>query len=322
MNHYNIAGPGAILVSAIAAILMIAAAALFLPPIETGPEYGICFFIPKGWTGTPEGIALNALLIAIAVLTAFSLNRRYSFVKGADAVLPVAMTVIIASNPVNTTYLGSPVVMLLANLACLDTLMRSYHKHNATTEMFAIATYLSLGSMAEYGFLPLIFLYPVMAVMEKAMHTKELLAYLTGLVAPYWVCLGFGIVGWDDFRMPKFVQMMPAAGSDLMLLVYVSVGLLALIGLMMTLNNAMLFYSGNIRTRTFNNQINLLGVVSAICMVADFGNFQTYVATFCFTSAVQISNFFVIRHIPRSRAWLWSLLSLFMLLFLLMLFAR
>lgn len=319
MNHYNIAGPGAVIVSAIAAIVMIAAAALFRPPIEPGPEFGICFFIPQGWIGTIEGIALNALLIVIAVLVAFGLNKRYSFVKGTDGVLPVAMSILLASNPVNTVYIGSPVVMLLVNLVCLEIMMRSYHRANATTEMFAIATYLSLGSMIEYGFLPLIAVYPVMAIMGKSMHTKEIWAYLMGLVAPYWVCLGLGVSGLDDFRWPEFLTVVPAAGSDTMLLVYVSLGLLALVGIMMILNNALLFYSGNIRTRTFNNDINLLGIVSAICMLVDFGNFQTYAATFCFASSVQISNFFAIRHIPYGRVWFWSLLSLFMVLYVLML---
>ncbi len=319
MNHYNIAGPGAIIVSAIAAIVMIAAAALFLPTIEPAPEFGICFFIPRGWIGAFEGIALNTLLIVIAVSAAFDLNKRYSFVKGADGVLPVAMSILLASNPVNTAYIGSPVIMLLVNLICLEIIMRSYHRPNATTEMFAIATYLSLGSMIEYGFLPLIAVYPVMAIKGKSMHMKEIMAYLMGLVAPYWVCLGFGIVDFDDFRWPEFLTVAPAAERDFMLLVYVSLGLLALIGLMMILNNALLFYSGNIRTRTFNNDINLLGIVSAICMLVDFGNFQTYASTFCFASAVQISNFFAIRHISYSRVWFWSLLSLFMALYILML---
>lgn len=319
MNHYNIAGTGAVIVSAIAAIVMIAAVALFRPPIEPGPEFGICFFIPQGWIGTFEGIALNTLLIVIAVLVAFGLNKRYSFVKGTDGVLPVAMSILLASNPVNTVYIGSPVVMLLVNLVCLEIMMRSYHRANATTEMFAIATYLSLGSMVEYGFLPLIAVYPVMAIMGKSMHTKEILAYLMGLVAPYWVCLGLGVVGFDDFRWPEFLTVIPGSGSDTMLLVYVSLGLLALIGIMMILNNALLFYSGNIRTRTFNNDINLLGIVSAICMLVDLGNFQTYAATFCFASSVQISNFFAIRHIPYGRVWFWSLLSLFMVLYVLML---
>lgn len=228
------------------------------------------------------------------------------------------MSILLASNPVNTSALGSPVVMLLVNLVCLDILMKSYCSTNATTEMFAIATYLSLGSMVEYGFVPLVIAYPVMGIMTKVVRVNEILAYILGLIAPYWVALGFGIVSLSDFRMPEFLTELPNGGSGYMLFVYISLGLMALVGLMMTLNNAMRLYSGNLRVRTFNNIINLLGVVCVICMIADFSNFEAYTSTFCFAASVQISNFFAMRHIPRSGVWFWSLLSVFMILFILM----
>lgn len=297
---------------------MIAATALLLPPVHPGAEFGVCFSFPSFGIPHLSGIVINTFLIA-AVIGAFALNKRYSFVKGADGVLPVAMCVLLASNPVNTSCFSTPVIMLLANLICLGIIMRSYGAPNATTQMFAVATWLSLGSMFEYAFLPLMLVYPVMAVMIKVLRLKEILAYLMGLVAPFWVALGFGFIDIYSFRLPEFLTVMPqAADSNYMLIVLVSIGLLALVGLMMTLNNAMLFYKGNTRVRTFNNLINLLGISCTIFMLVDFGNFEAYVSSFCFAASVQISNFFAIRHIPHSSAWFWSLLSLFIFLFLLM----
>lgn len=319
MNNYNTAGPGSIITCAAAAIAMIAATAMFLPPLHPGAEIGVCFSIPTLWMSHIEGIAINTALIAVAVLTAFFLNKKHSFVKGADGVLPVAMSVLLAANPVNTSCLSTPIVMLIVNLICLGIMMRSYCSPNATTPMFAVATYLSLGSMVEYGFLPLMVVYPVMALMTKVLRIKEMMAYVMGLVAPYWVALGFGLISFADFREPEFMTVMPAADGGYLLFVYISLGIMALVGLMMTLNNALLFYSGNTRVRTFNNLINLLGIVCAICMLADFNNFEAYASTFTFAVSVQIANFFAIRHIPRSSAWFWSLLALFIVLFLMML---
>lgn len=319
MSEYNTAGPGAIITGAAVAIAMIAATALFMPTLHPGAEFGICFSFPSQWFPHLRGIAFNTLLIAVAVVSAFFLNRNYSFVKGADAVLPVAMSVLLASNPANTSCFSTPMLMLIVNLVCLDIMMRTYCARNATTGMFAVATYLSLGSMVEYGFLPLMLVYPVMAVMTKVLRLKEILAYLMGLVAPYWVGLGFGIITFADFRMPEFLTTMPASNGDYLLMVYVSLALMALVGLMMTLNNALLFYSGNIRVRTFNNIINLLGIACTICMIVDFNNFEAYTSTFCFAVSVQIANFFAIRRIPHSDRWFWALLSIFIAIFLLML---
>lgn len=297
---------------------MIAATALLLPPVKSATEFGFCFTFPSGWLTPVKEIMLNFILISVAVASAFFLNKKFSFVKGAEGVLPVSMIILLASNPVNTSALGAPVIMLLVNLVCLDILMRSYCSTNATTGMFAIATYLSLGSMVEYGFVPLVFAYPVMGLMTKAVRLNEMLAYLLGLIAPYWVALGFGIVTFSDFRLPEFLTPLPGEDSGYLLFVYISLGLMALVGLMMTLNNAMHLYSGNLRVRTFNNIINLLGAVCAVCMLADFRNFEAYTPSFCFAASVQISNFFAMRHIPRSRVWFWCLLSVFIILFILM----
>lgn len=319
MSHYNTAGPGAIVFSVAAAIAMIAATTFFMPPLHPGAEFGVCFSFPYNWLTGLQGVAVNTFLIAVAILMASLLNKKYSFVKGADSVLPVAMCILLASNPANTSCFDISVIMLIVNLICLEILMRSYCSANATTQMFAIATYLSLGSMVECGFIPFIILYPVMALMMKAFRIKELLAYLMGLVAPYWVALGFGLVEFSDFRIPQLLSVADVADGDFNFFVYLSLGCMALVGLMMTLNNALLFYKGNIRVRTFNNVINLLGVLCTVCMIVDFENFGAYVSTFCFAVSVQIANFFAIRNIPHSDRWFWGLLSFFILLYLLML---
>lgn len=297
---------------------MIAATALLLPDLSSGADYGICLPSPNLWNCTFSKVIVNAILLTASVLAAFFLNKRHSFVKGAEGILPTSMAVLLASNPVNTSYFVIPLLMLLVNLACLDSLMKSYRSRNATIPMFAVATYLSLGLTVQYAFIPMIVMYPFLAIIAKAMRTRETIAYLLGLAAPYWILMGFGIVTPEDFRIPQFLAIVPEYGSGYMLFVFISLGTLALTGLMMTLNNQMLIYSGNLKYRTFNNMINILGTVSLVCMLADFDNFQAYTSTFCFAAAVQISNFFAMRRIPKSSIWFWSLMSLFIAFYLLM----
>ena len=37
--------------------------------------------------------------------------------------------------------------------------------------------------------------------MAKVLRIKETVAYIMGLVAPYWVALGFGLVSFSDFNV-------------------------------------------------------------------------------------------------------------------------
>ncbi|MDE6291559.1 MAG: hypothetical protein K2M16_08505, partial [Muribaculaceae bacterium] len=306
-------------VSSVAAIKMIAATALLMPSLKPEVEPGICLSLPTDLLPPLLGCGINALLIAFAIILAVIFNKKHSFVKSTEALLPTTMAVILASNPVNTSYLGTPIVMLIVNLLCLDIMMRSYAAENATTSMFAVATYLSLGSMVQYAFVPLMVIYPIMALMAKILRIKETVAYFMGLVAPYWVALGFGLISFSDFRMPQFLVDIPNADGNYLLMVFISLATLALVGLMMTLNNAMLIYAGNMRVRTSNNMINLLGFTCGVFMLLDFDNFGAYVSSFCFAVAVQISNFFAMRRIPQSPIWFWGLLSLFIAFFLFML---
>lgn len=319
MNSYRTAGPASIITSAVAAIAMIAATALLLPNLAPESDFGICLPSPNRWEIPYAEIPINAIFVLISVTTAFLINRRYSFVKGTEGILPTSMAILLASNPVNTSYLGTPVMMLLVNLLCLDIMMKAYRTPNATMPMFAVATYLSLGSMVQYSFLPMMIVYPIMALMTKILRLKETIAYIMGLIAPYWVLFGFGIISPEDCRIPQFLSIMPEYGSGYMLFIFISLAILALTGIMMTLHNAMLIYSGNLRVRTFNNMITLLGIACVTCMLVDFDNFQAYTSTFCFTAAVQISNFFAIRRIPKSYIWFWSLMFLFIALYILML---
>lgn len=319
MNSYRTAGSASIIISAVAAIAMIAATALLLPNLAPEGDYGICLPSPNLWEIPCAGIPLNAILMMIAVGAAIIINRRYSFVKGTDGILPTSMAILLATNPINTSYFGTPILMLLVNLVCLNIMMKSYRTPNATMQMFSVATYLSLGSMVQYSFLPMMIIYPIMALMTKTLRLKEAIAYIMGLIAPYWVLIGFGIISPEECRIPHFLSIIPEYGSGYILFIFISLGMLAMTGLMMTLNNAMLIYSGNLKVRTFNNMITLLGVVCVACMLIDFENFQAYTSTFCFTTAVQISNFFAIRRIPKSRIWFWSLMSLFIALYILML---
>ncbi len=318
-DNYFTAGPGSMAVGAIAAIIMIAATAFLMPSLSPAAVFGICVTLPANPLPHLLACGINTLLIAFAIFLAFLFNKKHSFVRSTEAVLPTAMAVILASNPVNTSYLGTPVVMLIVNLICLDIMMKAYDSENATNSMFAVATYLSVGSMVQYAFLALIIVYPIMAIMTKVLRVKEIVAYVMGLVAPYWVALGFGLISFSDFKMPQFLVNIPNADGNYLLMVFISLCTLALVGLIMTLNNAMLIYAGNMRVRTFNNMINLLGFSCGIFMLADFDNFGAYASTFCFAVSVQISNFFAMRRIPQSPIWFWGLLSLFIALFLFML---
>ncbi len=148
-DNYFTAGPGSMIVGAVAAIIMIAATALLMPSLQPDAELGLCSSISTDLIPHLLGCGINTLLIAFAIILAFFFNKKHSFVRSTEALLPTAMAVILASNPVNTSYLGSPVVMLIVNLVCLGLMMKPSRSGKATPSMFPVATYLSVRSTVE-----------------------------------------------------------------------------------------------------------------------------------------------------------------------------
>lgn len=318
MNNDRTADSATLAISTVAAVAMIATTAALLPPELPQGQLGICLPSPNLWPWFSLEPLVNAILIGGAILAGVLLNKKYGFIRSADTAFPSLMAVTIASNPLMTSYLGTPALMLICNIICLAIMMGAYRSRNATHQMFAVATFISLGSMVQYAFIPLVAVYPLMAIMIKVARWREMLAYGMGLVAPYWIWCAFGLFTWSPFTMPQFQFALPDIGSnDDIFLMLLSLGALALIAFISSLNNVMLLFAGNSRVRTFNNMINALGLASFICMIFDFSNVAAYATTLCFTSSAQIANFFAIHQIPRSRIWLYTLLALFILFFIL-----
>lgn len=317
MNNERTAGTATLILSILAAIAMIAVTAVSLPSVRPAGDLGICLPSPNIWPRFPFDIAANAVILGACIFGAMLINKTHGFIRTTDPMMPSAMAVIIASNPLLTTYLGTPTLMLAANIICLGILMGAYRVRNATHQLFAVATFLSLGSMVQYAFLPFVFIYPVLAMMIKAFRFKECMAYIMGLIAPYWVGLAFGLISPSDFSLPQFQLTLPDIGDgEDVFLMLLSLGTVAIIALLTSVNNAMLLFAGNNRIRIFNNMINTVGVLCFVCMVFDFTNVAAYASTFCFTASVQIANFFAIHRIPKSRMWFWIVLSVFIIYFL------
>ncbi len=199
--------------------------------------------------------------------------------------------ILAASNPWTDAYLTASTLLCAANLIVLGVAFSCYRSPNATQEMFIIGTIYSLGSMCQYAFLP--FLLPVIigAIIMKAFRVKEALAMLMGIVAPYWVGIGFGLLPLDSFRLPELSNLFGGfVETPDLIVILSSIGVAMFLGLLLGFNNSMKLYAGNSRVNALNMMISLMGVVSKVCFIVDFSNMMAYLATLYVAVAVQIAN--------------------------------
>ncbi len=278
--------------AAIAAAAMFAAVFFFGPELRLSGELGICLPSPNLWDIDPLwSWAINTALLATITAGAFLLNRQYNFIRSTQPVLPAMFLVLAASNPWITDYLSSSTLICFVNLLSLSVLFGCFRQRNATQQMFVIGTFFSIGSMCQYAFLPYIIPYAVGAIIMKAFRLKEFLAMGMGILAPYWVGIGMGIIPLENFKMPEFTDLFNgfAQARELFVLM-LSIGIAIFCGFILALNNSIKLYAGNSRVNALNMTITLVGLTSTLCIIIDFSNMMAYIATLYFSVAVQVAN--------------------------------
>lgn len=284
-------------------------------------DTGICALSPDIW-GLSRfwGWMLNLVLLIIATGTLSWLNKEYRIVNGTDMVISGMFMLMASSNIWVSGMLTSTLFVAIINLVCLGMLFGCYRQVNATREIFVIGTIIAIGSMFEYSLLFMAPVYIVGAIMLKCFSFKALIAFLMGIVAPYWIGVGFGWIQIDSFKMPEFEHVFADTVDKRELLVgMLNICLTVVLGLFLGFSNSVRLYAGSSRRRVFNLVIDLLGVVCVLGMIFDFKNITAYIATVYMVTGIQLGNFFGLSSIYRAGWWLAGLSTVYISGFVLML---
>lgn len=271
----------------------------YLPTSRIEGDLGICFHSPNMWQLSPLVSFLVNLGLILVVATGMQLlNRRYNFIRINDFTTFSIYLTLTACNPWITQWFGSSTLLALANLTCWSLLFDSYRSRNATQQVFTVASILSIGSMIQYSFVFMMPVYLLITIILKIMRWREFLAMIIGIIAPYWVAVGTGLVALDQFKLPTITNLFINFAPPLdLLIMLVGLGIVILIALILGFNNELLLFAGNSRVRALNNCITVTGLGCALLIIFDFNNMLAYIGSFYLSVAVQGGNLFALRHI-------------------------
>lgn len=286
-------------------------------PVRLEGNLGICLPSPNLWDLPDLASWITNLVLIIGMgITFYLVNKSFSIVQTTATVLPAAIMVLVSTNPWINALLDTSTIMMWVNTLALIMMFNSYKLHNATQQVFVVATMLSLGSMFQYAFLFMIPAYLINMGMMKVFRFKEICAFLMGLVAPYWVAIGLGIVPISSFAIPTFTNLFSGfAPAEDIFTGLLNIGITAILAVILGLNNMMKLYAGNTRRRLFNNAIMVLNIISIVAIAVDSGNITAYLGTLYLTTAVQIANLYALWNVPNGRSWLLFVTLLYLISF-------
>lgn len=271
-------------------------------------NFGLALPSPNLWMSRSAGSqVLNILGIGICAILLYFINKQFSLIKtgqplGASFFLPLTF----ANLPLGGQWTSLPCVTLIA-LIIYATLFNAYRARNATRQLFVIATCLSIGSMFEYAFIPLGIAAFIAAFLMEIMRPKEFLAMGLGLIAPYWVAIGFGLIDFSQLQLPHPHTIFSGNLPDETIQMISVAGIMALCAIMLSLYNGMILYAGNSRVRRSILVMNTFGLVATISMFLDLNNLPAYMGVFNIWFAIQLANFFTLRELRRGGLLYWLL---------------
>ena len=281
------------MLTAIAVFSAMAAAAYMLAPGNGFAESpGLCLPQADRWPLAPLlSWGINYLVLGICAMMLANIDRKFNLVQGTDLLLPAAFLIMTASCPWDVQRLCSGSVMALANIASLWMLFGCSERRDNTHRLFAIASFLSLGSATQPAFLLMIPVYAAGAVLMKIMGVREAAAFLCGLAAPYLSLLGLGIVSPQDFSFVWNAGQMDFGSLPVdVFAVALCAGFTILWSSAAGFSNLLRLLKSNVETRRHNTVIMLLGLAAAAGCLFNFSNLTVYLPTLCVAAAVQLSQ--------------------------------
>lgn len=273
---------------------------------RSGAPLGIALPSPNQWNFLPIwGEAINIGAFGLCALSLYLLNKQYSLIRTGQPLGAAFFLPLYCANPTISAHLtAAPIVGLLCILI-FDALFHAYRQRNATKSMFFVATCLAVGSMIEYAMIPFIVAACIGAAIMGVMRIKEFLAIGLGLVAPYWVVIGLGIINPMSLNIPHPATIFTTTPDARTFLLLGIASVLALAGAILSLYNGMILYAGNTRVRRSILTVNTFGVTAFAAMWLDLANISAYLGVFYLWIALQLANFFTLRELQRGMLTFW-----------------
>lgn len=298
--------------------LLILTLCLF-PPILTSGDLGLCLPSPNEWR-LPHfaGWVINTLLIILSVGILAAANKKFNFIPEANSILTLGLPMLLAFNCLTTATITTSTLLLLCNVCTLFVIFSTYEENNAAKEFFIIGTLPAIGAMFQYSFLTMIPIYIAGGLLMKSFRLREFIAFLFGLIAPYWIVIGLGIVSLPSFRLPESLMVFAtqAVEHDIFYSVLAS-GITAFLSLILALYNGVRLFSRNSRLRCMHMTINFMGFGALMAIIFDFNNFAAYFGTLSLWLSVELAALLHLYHIRQSKIAMLLLLVVFLPLYIL-----
>lgn len=266
-------------------------------------DKGLVFPSANAWISSPEvALWINMAINAAVIVLMISINKVYNIPRTITYIYATFFTVMLTASPTISSQLYSGTLLLAVVSGCMALMFSSFAQPLALRRVFLVFFLMSACASTQYAYMVYIPIFVIGCAQMRILTFRTILAALLGIITPWWIMLGVGIISPDDFHFPHFISVFSVTTVNDTLILIVTASLTTLLTITAYVMSLLKLMTYNARTRACNGLLSLITFVTILAMAIDFTNFLTYIPVLNFGAAFFLSHLFVIRR--TARGWI------------------
>lgn len=260
--------------------------------IHINADSGIVTPSANLWIQSPyASMLVNVGLILVTAVLMLIINQRYNLLGTVSTLEATVFFAMCMATPDLLVQLSTGILLCITLMLCLFLLYDTYGNPRRTGNIYLIFMLLSGMTVMQYCYALYIPVFIIGLGQMRIMGLKSLLAALLGIISPWWVMFGCGIVSTDDIRFPELESLFASVGLNDTLHVFAAVAVTAIVAVMSWGANFMRMLSYNAHKRAYAGSITLLTLFTIIVTLADYPNVCVYLPVLSMCAAYHFTNY-------------------------------
>lgn len=234
---------------------------------------------------------VNVICLIASGFIMLALNKVFTFVRTMTRLFASAFFLLMMATPAALVSFNMGTVMCLITAVTMMPLFASFQDRHAQRSIFLVFALAATGAMFHYGFLMLIPAYIIGFANMRALDAKGIIAMLLGLLTPFWIVLGLGIINLFDIALPQW-YLLGKVHVDLPLAIAATT---AVGGITLAVMNLFTILKYRVQTRVYNIFLMVLLVITVIALGLDYHDLAVFLPLLNLLVALQVAQAHTLR---------------------------
>lgn len=268
-------------------------------------------WLAPGWLNFACAMACSATTVIVMLL----LNKVHNIMRALTYLyVPLFLGMQLATPDVMTSL--STATMLAAVIPlCMYLLFECYRDPSATRQVFLISFLLSSFSITQYCYAIYIPAMLIGCAQMRIFNRRTVAASLMGIVTPWILVFGFGIIDPAGIRIPEFRNILSGIDFDDTYLMLVAAAFTVVTMLVCYTLNVLRTIAYNAHARAVNGAFSVVMLFTLAALCIDIRNAALYIPLLNYSAAISVTHYFSTHRSEKSFIAIISILAVYAVLY-------